>query len=83
MQLSCEGGTKILDYLSKALGLESSQARWASEVLENVGNLSSATILFVMNSFMRDKVAKPGDPVMVVGVGPGLTVEILLAKQLS
>lgn len=76
------GGTKILDYLSKALGLESSQARWAAEVLENVGNLSSATILFVMNSFMRDKVAKPGDPVMVVGVGPGLTVEILLARQL-
>jgi alkylresorcinol/alkylpyrone synthase len=77
------GGTKILDYLGKSLELHPHQLRWAGEVLENVGNLSSATILFVIDKFMRDDVAQPGDSVMVVGVGPGLTVELILATVAS
>lgn len=75
------GGTKILEYLTRTLDLRTEQALWAADILETVGNLSSATILFVINSFMQDKVAKAGDPVMIVGVGPGLTIEMLLAKQ--
>jgi alkylresorcinol/alkylpyrone synthase len=75
------GGTKILDYLGKSLELNPSQARWAGEVLENTGNLSSATILFVIDKFMRDKEAQPNDYVMIVGVGPGLTIEIILAQN--
>ncbi len=74
------GGTKILDYLARSLELESSQLRWGGEILESCGNLSSATILFVLNKFTSDGVALPGDPVLVVGVGPGLTIEIVLAK---
>ena len=75
------GGTKILDYLGKSLELHPSQARWAGEVLEQTGNLSSATILFVIDKFMRDRDAKPNDYVMIVGVGPGLTIEIILAQN--
>lgn len=74
------GGTKILGYLGESLDLLINQMRWAGEILEDVGNLSSATILFVLNKFMRDEAAQPGDPVMVIGVGPGLTVELILAR---
>lgn len=74
------GGTKILDYLGSSLELTHNQTRWAGEILERTGNLSSATILFVIDSFMRDAAAKPNDHVMIVGVGPGLTVELLLAQ---
>ena len=75
------GGTKILDYLGQSLDLQPHQLRWAGEVLQSFGNLSSATILFVLNAFMRDGVAKPGDPILVVGVGPGLTIEMILARK--
>jgi alkylresorcinol/alkylpyrone synthase len=74
------GGTKILDYLSSSLELKTDQARWAGEILETVGNMSSATILFVLQKFMNDRVSRPRDRIMIVGVGPGLTIELILAE---
>lgn len=75
------GGTKILNFLDEVLGLSPEQSHWAGDILHSVGNLSSATILFVINSFMESNVAKSGDNVLIVGVGPGLTIEIVLARQ--
>jgi alkylresorcinol/alkylpyrone synthase len=72
------GGTKILDFLEASLELEAHQAPWAREILTTVGNLSSATVLFVMKKFLSAKVCKPGDKVVMVGVGPGLTLELIL-----
>jgi alkylresorcinol/alkylpyrone synthase len=70
------GGVKILNYLQSVLDLKADQAWWAEHILTHVGNLSSATILFVINAFFAENQAKPGDKVAVLGVGPGLTIEV-------
>ncbi|MFM1847792.1 MAG: 1,3,6,8-tetrahydroxynaphthalene synthase [Pseudomonadota bacterium] len=72
------GGVKILDFLERSFGLHGDQSRWSREVLRTVGNLSSATILFVLKAFLESKVAVPGDKVLMMGIGPGLTIELIL-----
>lgn len=71
------GGIKILDSLEGAL-CAPHQAIWAREVLSEVGNLSSASVLFVLNRFLDSGVMKSGDNIVMLGVGPGLTIELIL-----
>ncbi len=72
------GGVKILKLLEETIGLTREQTRWSWDTLSRVGNMSSATVLFVLESFMREKIYKPGDYVLLTGVGPGLTLELIL-----
>ncbi|MFN8392353.1 MAG: 3-oxoacyl-[acyl-carrier-protein] synthase III C-terminal domain-containing protein [Bdellovibrionota bacterium] len=72
------GGVKILNCLEAAFSLAPDQACWARNVLRNYGNLSSASVLFVTSEFLRSGVYQDRDLVMMVGVGPGLTVELIL-----
>lgn len=75
------GSSKIVTRFEELLGLKQSQAIWSHETLRSVGNLSSATILFVMERFLRSNTAKKGDYVVVAGIGPGLTIELVLCLQ--
>lgn len=72
------GGIKILNFLDEAFALKREQSRWAHEVLREVGNLSSASVLFVLERFLVDKDYSIGDTVLLLGVGPGLTIELTL-----
>lgn len=72
------GGVKILNCLEDIFGLRGEQAIWSRNVLKNYGNLSSASVLFVLSDFMQSRVLKENDKVLMVGVGPGLTVELIL-----
>lgn len=72
------GGTKILDFFESNLELKPEQSHWARDVLTNIGNLSSASVLFVLKEFLDSKVCKAGDKIVMVGVGPGLTLELIL-----
>jgi len=75
------GGVKILNALENAFSLEPHQACWARDVLRNFGNLSSASILFVTSEFLKSGVCRERDLVLMVGVGPGLTVELILFEM--
>jgi alkylresorcinol/alkylpyrone synthase len=72
------GGVKILDFLESTFSLRPEQACWSREVLRTVGNISSATVLFVLKAFLDSKVYRHGDKILMLGVGPGLTVELIL-----
>jgi len=72
------GGSKILDFLESRLCNNPEQARWSREIFDSVGNLSSATVLFVLEHFLKSEVAQIGDKVVMVGIGPGLTLELIL-----
>lgn len=74
------GGIKILSFLERTFELEPWQCSFAHEVLQETGNLSSSTILFVLEKFMRSPEPKHGDLALVLGIGPGLTVELLLLQ---
>ncbi len=77
------GGSKILDYLNELLGLEREQSSWSDVVLRDYGNLSSATVLVVLQKFIESARAKVGDKFIILGVGPGLTLEVVLAECCS
>lgn len=68
------GGKAILDEVQKALSLEDAQLKSSREVLRNYGNMSSATILFVLRDIMEQT---PDDRALcAMAFGPGLTVEL-------
>ena len=75
------GGPKILAGLQRSLELEDESCRFAADVLAEHGNMSSATIMFVLNRFLNQGKAKPGDLALLCGVGPGLTVELVLCRM--
>lgn len=75
------GGVKVLSAFEEAFSIKRERSRWAWEVLEQHGNMSSASVLFVLDSFMRSGVAKSGDRICMLGVGPGLTIESVLFEQ--
>ena len=66
------GGRKIVAEVQAALGLTDSQVRSSLEVLSSCGNMSSGTILFVLDRELR---RASRDPVAALGFGPGLTME--------
>lgn len=75
------GGPKIIDAVCNAMVLDEDNVVDARAVLDNYGNMSSATILFVLDRmFCRN----PGDsPIMMLGFGPGLTMEGAILQELS
>lgn len=74
------GGKQILQKVQEAFGLPSSVNDHAMEVLRQFGNMSSATILFVLERMIKDP--KVSGDILSLGFGPGLTLETLhLTKQ--
>jgi predicted naringenin-chalcone synthase len=74
------GGKLILKKVEESFGIHSDQNRCAHQVLNRFGNMSSATILFVIDSIMNGNGPK-GD-ILAMGFGPGLTLETLLLEKL-
>lgn len=72
------GGRSILDRVQERLGLDDRQLRPAREVLRQNGNMSSATVLFVMKRILEKDGARPGERVAAMAFGPGLTAETAL-----
>ena len=73
------GGRSILDRVEGRLGLTREQMAPSRDVLREVGNMSSATILFVLARILRT--AAPGD-VAAMAFGPGLSIESALLRVL-
>ncbi|MGB6222195.1 type III polyketide synthase [Haloferula sp.] len=69
------GGRAILDKVEGSLGLLPEQVGDSRATLAEFGNMSSATILFVLKRIIRDLETKDGDPICAMAFGPGLTIE--------
>ena len=75
------GGRKILEAIEKALGLSRDDNRYAYQVLRDYGNMSSATVLFVLRELLAAATpADNGAPVLSCAFGPGLTMEAMLLQ---
>jgi len=72
------GGRSILDKVESRLGLTEAQLVPARETLRDFGNMSSATVLFVLRNILESDGAGDGDRVAAMAFGPGLTVETAL-----
>ena len=76
------GGRAILDKIEGNLKLMPSQLESSRSVLAQYGNMSSATILFVLKNLLT-KDAEPEERAMAIAFGPGLTIESALLTKLS
>jgi alkylresorcinol/alkylpyrone synthase len=74
------GSTKIVDYIQRELGLCDDDVRVSHDVLAEFGNMSSATILFVLERIVTTRRPSPGDYGVLMAFGPGLTVEAALLR---
>lgn len=74
------GGRKIIESIQKELGLTANQVSCSYEILKNHGNMSSATILFVLQKMQEEK--REG-PVFACGFGPGLTLETCIGSFIN
>lgn len=72
------GGRSILDKVQERMQLSDVQLRPAREVLRENGNMSSATVLFVLKRILDEEGAEVGDRVSAMAFGPGLTAESAL-----
>jgi alkylresorcinol/alkylpyrone synthase len=74
------GSSKIVDYVGEQLELTPTQTCHSHEVLRNYGNMSSATILFVLDHIQRYGRPNAGDYGVLMAFGPGLTMEAALMQ---
>lgn len=77
------GGRSILDKVESKLELRPDQLMPSRETLRQFGNMSSATILFVLKHIMDSPSEEPEERVCAMAFGPGLTVETALLTKLS
>jgi alkylresorcinol/alkylpyrone synthase len=73
------GGTKVLGAYAETLGLDAAQLRHARDVLRECGNMSSPSVLFVLERFLRDRPAE-GEPALVMALGPGFAAEAVVLR---
>ena len=69
------GGRSILDAVEKGLELPADALAASREVLSCFGNMSSATVMFVLQRMMQQ--ARPGQRGCAMSFGPGLTAETM------
>lgn len=74
------GGKRIVDHLQERLGLADAQMRFSRQVLRDYGNMSSPTVLFVLDAIQRSGEPRPGDLGVMMAFGPGLTMESCLLR---
>jgi predicted naringenin-chalcone synthase len=83
------GGRRILEVIEQQLGLSTHDNRYAYEVLRQNGNMSSATVLFVLKGIWQDLARgtaeldtnKPN--ILSCAFGPGLTLESMILEAVT
>jgi predicted naringenin-chalcone synthase len=77
------GGRAILDSLQNGMNISDEKMVPSRTVLKNYGNLSSASILFVLKELMKNTKLQNDELVCAVAFGPGLTMEVAILKVRS
>jgi alkylresorcinol/alkylpyrone synthase len=74
------GGSRLLSNVESALGLCECDTKPSWDVLREVGNLSSATILFILQEWLEKRPLQPNDLAVAAAFGPGFSAEFLLLQ---
>jgi alkylresorcinol/alkylpyrone synthase len=74
------GGPKVLEATAAALNLNNGQLDASWDCLRKVGNLSSASVLVVLEDVMRNRRPKPGTLGILAAMGPGFCSELVLLQ---
>ncbi|WP_088044096.1 type III polyketide synthase [Bacillus sp. EAC] len=72
------GGKKVLDAYIDSLNIDPEKTSVSLDILKNYGNMSSCTVLFVLEEFM--KIGKKNETGLLCALGPGFSSEMSLLK---
>jgi alkylresorcinol/alkylpyrone synthase len=72
------GGPKVLEAFRKSLDLPDAAVERSWRSLREVGNLSSASVLFVLGDLLDAGEARAGDLGLLAAMGPGFSAELVL-----
>lgn len=73
------GGKKVIEAYQETLGMDEEITAIPLQILKEFGNMSSATVLFVLKRFMEQEVAH-GERGLITALGPGFSSELLLVE---
>jgi 3,5-dihydroxyphenylacetyl-CoA synthase len=74
------GGRKVIDNVQKHFGMTDAQLRFSRTVLRSYGNMSSPTVMFVLDEVVRNGDPRPGDWGVMIALGPGMAAEVALLR---
>ena len=74
------GGRKVIENVQKHFGMTDAQLRFSRTVLRNYGNMSSPTVMFVLDEVVRSGDPRPGDWGVMIALGPGMAAEVALLR---
>jgi len=74
------GGPKVLDAFRDALQLVPDALARSRRSLRKLGNLSSASVLFVLAELLAERTARSGEYGVMLAIGPGLCAELVLLQ---
>jgi alkylresorcinol/alkylpyrone synthase len=74
------GGPKVIEALEEALEVPRDAVQLTWDSLARIGNLSSASVLHVLEDTLRDRAPEPGSYGIVLAMGPGFCSELVLVR---
>jgi len=74
------GGPKVLEAIEEALGLPREAVEMTWDSLARIGNLSSASVLHVLEDTLRERPPAPGSFGLLMAMGPGFCSELVLLR---
>jgi alpha-pyrone synthase len=75
------GGRTVLDAVEQAFGLPASALGASRSVLNDYGNMSSGTVMFVLDRIMRQAGNNAGKNGCAMSFGPGLSAETMMFRM--
>jgi predicted naringenin-chalcone synthase len=73
-------GRRVIEQVGKLMELDEPQLAHSRHVLQHYGNMSSATVIFVLDDLFRSREAVPGDWGLMIALGPGFAAEGALLR---
>lgn len=74
------GGPKVIDAVQRALKLPDSAVAASRRSLADVGNMSSASVLHILEMICDSERPPEGSAGLMIGLGPGVSAELVLLR---
>ena len=73
-------GRRVIEQVGKLMELDETRLTHSRNVLQQYGNMSSATVVFVLDDLLRSREPAPGDWGLMIALGPGFAAEGALLR---
>lgn len=70
------GGKKVLEAMEEVLNITPERLYYSYETLQNHGNMSSVTVLYILKEWMKERITK-GEKSILSALGPGFSSELI------